>query len=148
MGYLEETLETFGFTQDSAIIAIMCVVVLLGNFSGGLIANILLSFGGPIPERKLTQRTGFRLALVSELILIVYIVYYHTILVTDITMAQVIYWVFTLLAAPLLAAFGAQLGYVAMSKKIEQLKKEFREFESEKMDEAAGDDQEEVTDKA
>ena len=49
----------------------ICLVVLLGNFAGGMFYNIILASSGPIHERKITQRTSFRLALVSELILIV-----------------------------------------------------------------------------
>ncbi|PPR61462.1 MAG: hypothetical protein CFH04_01328 [Alphaproteobacteria bacterium MarineAlpha3_Bin3] len=49
----------------------ICLVVLLGNFAGGMFSNIILASSGPIHERKITQRTSFRLALVSELILIV-----------------------------------------------------------------------------
>ena len=139
MGFLEKTIESFGFTQDTTIVAILCLVVLLGNFAGGMMSNILVSFGGPIEERKMTERTSFRLALVSELILIVYIVYYHTILVSGVALAQVIYWVFTLLAAPLLAALGAQLTYVAFAKKIEQLKQDFLDYEQQQTEAPAGD---------
>ena len=138
MRSLDKILESFGFTQDTTIVAIICIVVLLGNFAGGLMANILIAFGGPIEKRKLTERTSFRLALVSELIMIVYIVYYHTVLVTGVTTAQIIYWVFTLLAAPILAALGAQLTYLAFAKKIEQLKQDFLDFEKSKT-ETAGD---------
>ena len=138
MRFLDKTLESFGFTQDTTIVAIICIVVLLGNFAGGMMANILVAFGGPIEKRKITERTSFRLALVSELIMIVYIVYYHTILVTGVTTAQIIYWVFTLLAAPILAALGAQLTYLAFAKKIEQLKQDFLDFEKSKT-ETAGD---------
>ena len=99
MGYLEDILETFGFTQDSTVVAIFCILVLLGNFTGGLMANIFVAFGGPIAPRKITERTSFRLAMVSELILLLYIGYYHSVLVSGIETAQLIYWGFTLLAA-------------------------------------------------
>ncbi len=138
MRFLDKTLESFGFTQDTTIVAIICIVVLLGNFAGGLMANILIAFGGPIEKRKLTERTSFRLALVSELIMIVYIVYYHTILVTGVTTAQIIYWGFTLVAAPILASLGAQLTYIAFAKKIEQLKQDFLDYEKAQAQPAGG----------
>jgi len=124
---LEKFLMSFGFTKDSLIVAIICVVVLLGNFTGGLLSNILLAQGGSIAERKLTEKTSFRLALVSELMLLLYAVYYHAALMRGINTAQVIYWGFTLLAAPLLAALGAQLSYIAFAKKIDKLKAAGRE---------------------
>ncbi len=123
---LEKFLMTFGFAKDSLIVAIVCLLVLLGNFTGGLMSNILLAQGGPIPERKLTETTSFRLALVSELMLLIYAVYYHAAVTQSINTAQIIYWGFTLLAAPLLAMLGAQLSYVAFSKKIDKLKAAYR----------------------
>lgn len=123
---LEKFLMTFGFAKDSLIVAIVCLLVLLGNFTGGLMSNILLAQGGPIPERKLTEKTSFRLALVSELMLLIYAVYYHAAVTQSINTAQIIYWGFTLLAAPLLAMLGAQLSYVAFSKKIDKLKAAYR----------------------
>ncbi len=124
MAGIEDLMATFGFATGAFTIVIVCSLVLLLNFAGGLFSQIILAFGGPIHERKMTQRTSFRLALVSELFLIVYIVYYHTVLVPGIEAAEIIYWTFILLASPLLAAIGAQLIYVALADKIEKLKKE------------------------
>ena len=143
-------MESFGFREDPFIIAILCIMVLLVNFAGGLMSNILAAFGGPIKVRKLTGRTSFRLVVASEFFFIAYIVYYHTILVTGVTPAQVIYWGFTLVSAPLLAALGAQLMYMAFSKKIEGLKQDFLDYEKAQAQAASGaengdDDYEEAT---
>lgn len=123
---LEKLIMSFGFTKDSLIVAIICLVMLLGNFTGGLLSNILIAQGGPIADRKLTEKTSFRLALVSELMLVIYAVYYHAALMQSVNVAQVIYWGFTLIAAPLLAMLGAQLSYVAFAKKIDKLKADYR----------------------
>ncbi len=131
-------MESFGFKEDPFIIAILCIMVLLVNFAGGLMSNILSAFGGPFKVRKLTARTSFRLVVASEFSLIAYIVYYHTILVTGIGLAQVIYWGFTLLAAPILAALGAQLMYLAFAKKIEGLKQDFLDYEKAQAQPAGG----------
>ncbi len=135
---IEDFMGTFGFTVDAFTIVIVCSLVLLLNFAGGLFSQIILAFGGPIHERKMIQRTSFRLAMASELMLIVYIIYYHTVLVPGIEAAEIIYWTFILLASPLLAAIGAQLIYVALSDKIEGLKKEGARLER---GEGAGDDE-------
>ena len=129
MSGIEDFMKAFGFTADALTIVIICSLVLMLNFAGGLFSQIILAFGGPIHERKMFQRTSFRLALVSELFLIVYIVYYHTVLVPGIEAAEIIYWAFILLAAPLLAAIGAQLIYIALADKIEGLKKEGRRID-------------------
>ncbi len=126
MSGLEDFMATFGFTADAITIVIVCAVVLLANFAGGLFTNIIRAFGGPIHESKLYQRTSFRLAVVSELFLIIYIVYYHMALGIALEVAGIIYWVFFLLAAPLIGAIGAQLIYIVFASKIEELKKEGR----------------------
>ncbi len=138
MGGIEDFIESFGFTKDAFTIFIISVVVLLANFAGGLFSNIIRAFGGPIHEKKMIQRTSFRLAIFAELFLIIYIVYYHMALGIAFGAAIIIYWVFIFLAAPLLAAIGAQLIYIVFSDKIEGLKKEGRRIER---GEEAGDDE-------
>ncbi len=119
----EAFIVSFGFKEGPFIIAILCIVVLLCNFTGGLIGNIMLAMSGrPIIERPLYQRTSFRLAAASEFFFIAYIVYYHTILTSGIDIGEAIFWLFTIICAPLLAMFGAQIGYLTHKKKIDQLK--------------------------
>ena len=132
MKEFETFIISFGFKEGPLIIAILCIVVLLGNFAGGLIGNIMLAMADrPITERPLLQRTSFRLAAASEFFFIAYIVYYHTVLATGIVIAQGIYWIFYVLAAPLLAMIGAQIGYLIYKKKIENLKSEADALELE-----------------
>ena len=126
MGGIEDFIESFGFTKDAFTIFFISVVVLLANFAGGLFSNIIRAFGGPIHEKKMIQRTSFRLVIFSQLFLIIYIVYYHMALGIAFGTAAIIYWVFIFLASPLLAAIGAQLIYVALADKIEKLKTEGR----------------------
>lgn len=140
---LEKLIMSFGFTRDSTVIAIICVVVLLGNFAGGLMSNIILAQGKMIRERKLLEKTSFRLVVVSDLMLLIYAVYYHAMLVQSVNVAQLVYWAFTLIAAPLLAALGAQASYLAFAKKIEALKKKGRKKalaeQAEKFEKSAAD---------
>ncbi len=152
MKILEELVLTFGFKEGPFIIAILCIMVLLGNFMGGLISNIMLAMrDSPIVKRSLIQRTSFRLAITYEFSFILYIVYYHTALTSGIVMAQGIYWMYFVLAAPLLAMLGAQTSYLIYAKKIDRLKSEEYatewEQESEGMDADSDDydDDEEAT---
>ena len=116
---------SFGFKEGPFVVAILCIVVLLVNFTGGLIGKIMLAMGNrPIVERPLVQRTSFRLAAGSEFFFIAYIVYYHTVLTSGIAFAQGIYWIFFIFAGPLLAMIGAQIGYLTQKKKIDKLKSE------------------------
>lgn len=139
---LFDLVQSFGFSKtDTETIAIISMLVLLGNFSGGLMSNILIAFGGPIHERKITERTSFRLAMVAELIFLVYIIYYETALSSGtFGTSQIIYWGYLLAAAPLLAALGGQLTYLAFSSKIEELKQEYRDFEAAGQEEKSEDD--------
>ena len=119
----EEFMESFGFREGPFIVVILCIVVLLVNFTGGLFSSIFMAMRSrPIAKRPFFQRPSFRLAAAVEFFFIAYIVYYHTVLTSGIVMAQVIFWNFTLMAAPLLAMFGAQIGYLTHKKKIDKLK--------------------------
>ncbi len=140
MEAIDVFMTSFGFGKNTFIIGIICLVVMLGNFVGGLISNILRSQGGPIRKRTLTQRPSFRIVMVAELLIFVYAGYYHTVLVPGINTAQIIYWAFVFLASPLLAAIGAQLTYVAFAKKIEELKEEFLDLEREERSQANSED--------
>jgi len=119
----EALIVSFGFKEGPFIIIILCIVVLLVNFMGGLFSNITLAMRSrPIVERSFYKRTSFHLAASSEFFFITYIVYYHTVLTSGIAFAQGIYWLFFILAAPLLAMIGAQIGYLTSKKKIDKLK--------------------------
>ncbi len=144
----EEFMESFGFREGPFIVVILCIVVLLCCFMGGIFSNIILAMRSrPIVKRPFFQRPSFRLAAAVEFIFIAYIVYYHTVLTSGIVLAQVIFWNFTLMAAPLLAMFGAQVGYLTHKKKIDKLKSKKYAMEeqqqSEEMD-ADTDDYEEA----
>jgi len=113
----EEFIVSFGFKDEPFIIIILCIMVLLVNFMGGLFSNIIRAMSSrPIVERSFYQRTSFHLAAASEFFFIAYIVYYHTVLTSEIAIAQAIYWTFFILAAPLLAMIGAQIGYLSQKK--------------------------------
>ena len=137
---METFMMSFGFGRNTFIIGIICLVVMLGNFVGGLLPNILLSQGGPIRERPMTKRTSFRIVLVTEMMIVVYAIYYHIVLVPGINTAQIIYWTFIFLVSPLLAALGAQLTYVTFAKKIKKLKKEALVLDREERSQAISDE--------
>jgi hypothetical protein len=96
------------------------MVVLLGNLFGGLMSSVLLALGGPIKRRKMFDRLSFRACLFAELLLLIFAGYYHAILIQSIEVVHIIYWSFTLLAAPVLAFIGAQITYLVYGDKIEK----------------------------
>ncbi len=48
MRAIEGFMKSFGFTQDPITIAMICLLVLLGNFAAGMFTSIILAFSGPI----------------------------------------------------------------------------------------------------
>ena len=137
----EEFVISFGFREGPFIVAILCIVVVLFNFTGGLFSNIILAMSGrPIVKRPFFKRPSFYLAAASEFFFIAYIVYYHTVLTSGIVIAQAIFWNFTLIAAPLLAMIGAQIGYLTHKKKIDELKsKKYKMEEQQRSEEMDAD---------
>ena len=126
---IEAILRMFLFSEHLLTIALVCLVVFLGNFFGGLLNSILVAYSGPQRERPLKERMSIRLMLMSDLFLVIYAVYYHAILVRDIELAQVFYWLFALVTSPLLALLGSQITYVLYAKQIEGNKEKWRKHE-------------------
>jgi len=138
MQNLEKFTRSFGFSEDPLLIIIVCVLLLLLNFSGGLFSNIILAFTNITYKLKRIERPSFRLAVVSEAALVIFIVYVHTALDPAIGTAQMIFWGFVVLASPLFAAFGAQLSYVALANRIEELKRRAAQPTAPQMEEENG----------
>ncbi len=120
MQFLEQILKLFGFTEMSIVIGIFCLVIMLGNLFGGLMNSVMLAMGGPIKRRKLFDRMSFRACLFSEILLLVFAGYYHAIMIQSIAVVHIVYWSFTLLAAPVLAFIGSQITYLVYGDKIEK----------------------------
>jgi hypothetical protein len=129
MSFVEQLLILFGFTKHQMFIAAVCSVILLGNFCGGLVRNLILAFGGPIHPRPLTQTLGFRAVLASEVLLILFAFYYHSMLIGYVTAIHVIFWIFTLLSSPVLAYIGSQVTFLIFQKQIEDRVKAYLVWE-------------------
>ena len=126
---VKQILVLFGFTKYQMIIAIICLVVLLGSFLGGLLRSIMMASGGPLKPLKTTQTMGFRLVILAEAMLLIFAFYYHAILIQTIDVSHVIYWVFALLSAPVLAFMGSQITYLVFQKKIEENYDKYRKIQ-------------------
>lgn len=125
---LDGILVLFGFTKLTYMIGIVCMLTLLGNFLGGLLHGILLGYGGPIKPRKLSDRMSMRACLMSELFILIFALYYHAVLIEEVILAHVVYWAFTLLAAPILAFIGSQVTQLIFSDKIEVNKRAYKDW--------------------
>ena len=129
-GFIDTVLKFFGFVEQQHTLALFCLLTFLVNFSGGLIRSMVLAFGGPIKERPLKDRMSFRLCLATILLLIVYALYYHGVLIQEIETGHLIYWAFSIMAAPLLAVIGSEISGIVFAKKIEANKAAYRKREN------------------
>ncbi|TCS60381.1 hypothetical protein [Varunaivibrio sulfuroxidans] len=111
-------LDAFGFTQMQSWIVLVCLLVFLGNFLGGMLYSISRAYLGAITPRKLSERISFRLFLLSELFLVVFIVYYHGALIGYVYPGHILFWISAMIIAPLLAIIGSQAMYLLLSKQI------------------------------
>lgn len=118
-GFMTPLLEGFGFDEAQQLIAVVCLVNFLSNFAGGLLSSIFLANAGPQRPRKRHEKISFRMALLAEVFMILFAVYYHGWLSGDITIPQLVYWIAALLISPLMAYIGAQITYLIFQKKIE-----------------------------
>lgn len=110
--------ETFGFSQMQTMIILISLVFLLTNFLGGFLNSIFLAFGGAIKRRKAMDRMSVRLILLSELFVLLWAFYYHAMVVVTVSIEHIVYWIATLLVAPLLAFIGSQITGLIFQKKI------------------------------
>ncbi len=124
-GFMDVILKMFGFTDLQYFIAIFCLVIFLCNLLGGLITSIILAYSGPIRPRRMAEKLSVRWCLFSDLLMIVFAVYYHAALVHSIEPSHVVYWLFALIAAPLLAFIGSQITGLVFAKRIEDNKREY-----------------------
>jgi len=137
MDILEQVLKLFGFNEMTDSIGIICLLVLLGNFFGGLMNSVVLAMGGPIKRRKLFDRISFRACLFSELLLLVFAFYYHAVLVQSIAVVHIVYWTFTLLSAPVLAYIGSQITYLIYGDQIQKNYRLYKQLMQKKKADAA-----------
>lgn len=115
---LYDTLSLFGFTQMRSWIVLVCMLVFLGNLLGGMLYSISRAYLGAITPRALSERLSFRLFLLSELLLVVFVFYYHAVIVGNITPGHVLFWVSAMVITPLLAIIGSQSMYLVLSGQI------------------------------
>ena len=111
------------------MIGLITTWVFLANLLGGLLSNIILAYAGPITERKLTERMGFKMCMASELMLVIYAFYYHAVLIQTVVLTHVVYWFLSMWMIPLLAVFGAQITHLIFTKEIQANKKAQRKID-------------------
>lgn len=116
---LYDIVEAFGFNEMQATIVLIAMVFFLANLIGGFMSSIFLAFGGAIKRRKTMDRMSVRLLLLGELFIFLWAFYYHAMVVVTISLEHFVFWVASLVIAPLLAYIGSQVTYLIFRKKID-----------------------------
>lgn len=125
---IESVLFAFDFFERQVEISLVCLIIFLCNFFGGLMRSVILAYGGPIKPRKLKDRMSFRLFLSSVLFLLIYAFYYHAFLIQSIEPTNLVYWGFALLATPLLAVISSQITALIFAEKIARNERAYRKL--------------------
>jgi len=128
IGFLRPILELFGFTELQTLLAVVSLVFFLASLLGGLISGLTTAFGKPGPERKLTDRMSFRMATLGEILVVLFVLYYHGVVIISVTPAHVIYWGSALVIGPVLGMLGAQVTELVFNKRITQNKKIYKKY--------------------
>ena len=140
-----DLLKAFNFTEMQAWIAVISAVLFTGNFLGGLLSALMYVNSNTVHQRPLSERISFRLFLLSELMLWIFVFFYHVFMIEQIVLAHMVYWISATMMMPLLAIIGSQLIQVTFSGKIKvkeaeerRRQKAIREKRRKEMDEGPG----------
>lgn len=112
-----DLLKAFNFTEMQAWIAVISLVLFTGNLLGGILSALAFVNSSQLRPRPLSQRISFRLFLLSEFMLWVFVFFYHVFMIEEIILAHIVYWVSATMMLPLLAIIGSQMMLVVFSSK-------------------------------
>lgn len=125
-----DLLQAFGFTEMQLWIASISSLLFSANLLGGFLSAFTFVNSRKYKQRPLKERISFRLFCFSELILFVFIFFYHVFMIEMIQTEHFVYWVSAILMMPLLAVIGSQTILVCfpakMAEKEKRLQKELR----------------------
>jgi len=121
-----DLLKAFNFTEMQAWIAVISLVLFTSSLLGGILSALTFVNSNQLQPRPLTQRISFRLFLLSEFMLWVFVFFYHVFMIEEIILAHIVYWVSATMMMPLLAIIGSQLMLVAFSSKVKDKEAELK----------------------
>lgn len=111
-------LRAFGFKEMQLWIATMSTLLFSASLLGGILTGLIVVNSSRLVPRPLKERISFRLFMMGEVILLIFIFYYHAFMIENITLSHTIYWISAILMMPLLAIIGSQTIQVAFSGRV------------------------------
>lgn len=143
-GYID-LLKAFGFKEMQIWIATMSALLFSSNLLGGILSALMFVNSSKLRQRPLKERISFRLFMLSEVILLIFIFFYHVFMIERISVSHVIYWVSAVMMMPLLAIIGSQAIQVTFSGRVKAKEEAVRRQEqaarakrAKEMDQAGG----------
>ena len=110
-----DLLKAFSFTEMQAWIASISALMFSSCLLGGIISALMFINSSRLRQRPLKERISYNLFIIAEVILVIFILYYHAFMIEMITVSHAIYWVSAIMMMPLLAIIGSQSIQVVFS---------------------------------
>jgi len=121
-----ELLKAFNFTEMQAWIAVISAFLFTSCFLGGILSALAFLNSNNLQPRPLSERISFRLFILAEAVLWIFVFFYHVFMIEAIILAHAVYWVSATMMMGLLAIIGSQLILVSFSGKMKAKEAEFK----------------------
>ena len=121
-----ELLMAFGFKEMQIWIATISALLFSMNLLGGILSALMFVNSNLAIQRPLSQRISFRLHILTEVILLIFIFFYHVFMIESITLSHIIYWISAVMMMPLLAIIGSQTILVSMSGRVKAKEEDYK----------------------
>lgn len=122
-------LKAFSFTEMQAWIGSISALMFSSCLLGGIVSALMFLNSKRLQPRPLNERISYRLFIISEVILVIFILYYHALMIETITVSHAIYWFSAIMMMPLLAIIGSQSVLVVFSGRMKQKKEALKRRE-------------------
>jgi len=121
-----ELLKAFNFTEMQAWIAVISLVLFTSCFLGGILSALAFLNSNLLHPRPLSERISFRLFILAEVVLWVFVFFYHVFMIEEMILAHAVYWVSATMMMGLLGIIGSQLMLVTFGGKVRAKEDEFK----------------------
>ena len=113
-----ELLKAFGFKDLHFWIATVSAILFLCSFLGGVLSALMFVNSNALQKRPLKDRISFRMFILGEVMMLIFVFFYHVFMIEQMTVSHIIYWVSALMVMPLMAIIGSQSIQVAFSSRM------------------------------
>lgn len=113
-----DLLRAFGFKEMQMWIVTMSTLLFSSSLLGGILSALAFVNSSALHQRPLKERISFRLFMLSEVILLIFVFFYHAFMIERMSISHIVYWISAMMIMPLLAIIGSQAIQVVFSGRI------------------------------